>query len=158
MELLRMSPQMSSAMLPLATFPFPLISSPVGDWGGNGLQLFKISVAGGVSGFGATFFRFELPRRIFKLDFREGAGDAAVIVMSIFVSCCSSSPDCSTQVGSKPEPVGECFDPVSLCELNDGLLRSAFVAYDDRSRKILSSSAFNEPKTDGGVKWIFGGS
>ena len=133
---------------------------------GKGLQLFNTSVCCTPIGdedddapspvLEATFFRLELPRRIFKLDFLDGAGDAFVMVISILVSCCSSSPDCSTHVGKTAEPVGECFiEPESLCcELKgDELPRSGFVINCvGRSRKILSSSAFNEPKTDGGVR------
>lgn len=117
---------------------------------GRGLQLFKTSVCSDPSGFAATFFRFELPRRIFKLDFRDGAGDAVVMVISILVSCCSSSPDCSTHVGKTAEPVGEC-----CCELcGDELFpRSGFVINcAGRSRNILSSRAFKEPKIEGGVR------
>jgi hypothetical protein len=138
-------------LLLLLLMPLPC---EVGD--GNGLQLLSISLVPckldveDVSGLSGTFLRFELPRRIFKLDFLEGAGDAAVIVISIFISC-SSSPDCSTHVGRTAEPVGECFvEPESFSV--KGLFLSDFVMNVGRSRKILSSSAFNEPNTDGGVK------
>jgi len=90
-----------------------------------------------------------------RLDFLDGIGEAAVTIMSILVSCCSSSPDCSTHVGRMfVDPVGESFtDPPSLWGLVEStfgqLLRSAF---DMPGRKIRSSRVFNEPKTDGGVR------
>lgn len=79
-------------------------------------------------------------------------------IILIFVSCCSSSPDCSMQVvRTLADPVGESFIELEslkgLVPKTVGqLFRSAFVIAFDRSRKILSSSAFNESKTDGGVK------
>lgn len=131
-------------------------SSLVGDCG-IGLQLFKTSFCSC-----SIFFRFELPRRILRLDFRDGAGDAAVTIMSICVSCCSSSPDCSMHVGRIfEEPDGESlteFVSLFMLCIEGQLLRSALPMTEERSRKILSSRAFNEPKTHGGVKWIRGGS
>lgn len=118
-------------------------SSLVGDCCG-GLQLFKTSLCGD-----SDFFRFELPRRTFIEDFLDGAGEAAVTIMSIFASCCSSSPDCSMHVARiLADPVGETFREF------DSLygLRSPLFITDERSRKILSSRAFNDPRTDGGVK------
>lgn len=121
---------------------------------GDGLQLFNTSLRGC-----SLFLRFELPRRTFKLDLRDGAGDAAVTLMSIFVSCCSSSPDCSTHVGSMfAEPVGESFIVPESPKMVGQLFRSDLVMIDVRSRKSRSSRPFSEPNTDGGVKWIFGGS
>lgn len=121
-------------------------SSLVGEcW--TGLQLLSTSACGG-----SCFFLWEPLRRSLRLDFREGHGDAAVTIMSILVSCCSSSPDCSMHVGRTfVDPVGESFMLLMS-------LRLAGALPFGRSRKILSSSAFNDPNTDGGVKWIRGGS
>lgn len=99
-----------------------------------------------------------LPRRSFKLDFLDGMGDAAVILILIFslsaASCCSSSPDCSTHVASKlADPVCDIF--IGIESLIDSAGVSIAVDVDDdagRSRRNRSSSAFNEPSTDGGVK------
>lgn len=126
--------------------------SEAGDLCASVLQLLS-------SSFVSFFFFLVLPRRSFKLDFLDGRGDAAVIFILIFspsaASCCSSSPDCSTHVDSKlADPVCDIFIGI------ESLVGSAGVSIADadddddagRSRRNRSSSAFNEPSTDGGVK------